>query len=103
MQRADPGHDRQIRRCSRGETPRGDLVETPHGFADSLEFGSFPLVAIEWLEFPLEIDEGGRGDLHHRRTQDIAAIRAALDATGKALPLQVTETGLRIVGHRFSK
>ncbi|MBS7695987.1 MULTISPECIES: hypothetical protein [unclassified Chelatococcus] len=77
--------------------------KTPHAFTDSLEYGPFPLVAIEGLEFPRDIDQGRRSNPHCRGKQDIAAIRAALDATGKALPLEDTETGLRIVGHRFSR
>ena len=52
----------------------GDNARLPtprtRAFADSLEFGPFPFVGIEWLEFP-----------------------------GTQFPLAETPTGLRLVGH----
>ena len=68
-------------------------------FADSIEYGPFPFVAIEWLEFP-RIATLPRGDnVPHRQEQDIDAIRGVLDDTGKAFPLEDTPTGLRVIGH----
>lgn len=58
-------------------------LQTPYAFADCSEFGPFPLVGIEWLEF-----------------HDVAPIRAMLQATGKHFPLEETPTGLRVIGHR---
>jgi hypothetical protein len=68
-------------------------------FAFSLEFGPFPFVGIEWLELP-RVALLPRGNVPPRQhSQDIAAIRRVLEATGKQFPLADSPTGLRIVGH----
>lgn len=68
---------------------------------DSIEFGPFPLVGIEWLEFPqvalLEVARENVPAQPYR--QDIAAIRAVIEATGKRFPLEDMPGGLRVVGH----
>jgi hypothetical protein len=69
-------------------------------FAFSLEFGPFPFVGVEWLEFPrIALLPRGNNVPPRQHSQDLAAIRRALDATGKRFPLQDTPTGLRVVGH----
>jgi hypothetical protein len=69
-------------------------------FADSVEFGPFPLVGIAWLEFPhVALLPAGSSSSPRQHRQDIAAIRSALEATGKQFPLEDTPTGLRVVGH----
>ncbi len=76
-------------------------LDAPHAFVDSFEVGPFPLVAIEWIEVPA-IALFPRPDAvpaeHH--PQDIDAALAALEATGRQLPITRTATGLRIVGHQ---
>jgi len=75
-------------------------LHAPHAFADSLEFGPFPLVGIEWIEVPA-IAVLPRAD-HlpaEQVAQNIEAVRSSLTASGKKFPLHDTATGLRILGH----
>lgn len=77
----------------------------PHGqaYADSLELGPFPFVGIEWLEFPhMALLEIGKDLPPQPHRQDVVAIRATLDATGKRFPLEETPTGLCVIGHAAS-
>jgi hypothetical protein len=72
----------------------------PHAFVDSLAFGPFPLVSIEWIEVPNVAIFPRRNDISaEQHVQDTNAARSALLALGKQLPLVDTATGLRIVGH----
>lgn len=80
------------------------LIELPRprtpAFAFSLEFGPFPFVGIEWLEFRrVALLLRGKNVPPRQHNQDIAAIRRALEATGKQFPLTDSPTGLRVVGH----
>ena len=72
----------------------------PHKFVDSIEFGPFPLVGIEWLEIP-DIAVFPRANnlpaVEHSQNREV--VRSTLEAIGKQLPLRDTPTGLRIVGH----
>lgn len=69
-------------------------------FLDSIEFGPFPLVAIEWLEFPrTAIMPRGNDVPVGCYEQNTDAIRVALERTGKVFPLENTPSGLRIIGH----
>jgi hypothetical protein len=69
-------------------------------FADSLELGPFPFVDIEWFEFPhVALLSRGKDVPPRKHRQDVAAIRSALEATGKRFPLTDSPTGLRVLGH----
>jgi hypothetical protein len=76
------------------------LAGTPHAFIDSFYYGPFPLVAIEWLEFPRQAQLPRSGGLPpQEHAQDIDAIRACLEATGKQFALEQTAHGLKVIGH----
>jgi hypothetical protein len=71
----------------------------PYDYVEG-SFGPFPIVSIEWLEVPAEaIFKTDRQIPAKRIAQDIHAVRAALESTGKQLPLTETASGLRITGH----
>jgi hypothetical protein len=75
-------------------------LDAAHAFVDSIEFGPFPLVGIEWLEVPpVAVFPRDNYVPAKRYSQDITAVRSALVALGKQLRLEDTSTGLRIVGH----
>ena len=75
-------------------------LDAPHAFADSLEFGPFPLVSIEWIEIPaIAVFPRSNHVPAEKVTQDIEAVERALIALGKGLPLKVAESGLQIIGH----
>lgn len=74
-------------------------LHAPHAFVDSFAFGPFPLISIEWLEVPAIASFPRDNNLPAREHfQDTIAVRSALVALGKRLPLEDTLTGLRIVG-----
>lgn len=78
-----------------------DLLVTPYNLTvvDS-EFGPFPVVDIEWIEVPKVAVCPRFNNLPAiRREQVVSAVRSALLALGRKLPLEETSTGLRIVGH----
>jgi hypothetical protein len=70
-------------------------------YVDSPEFGPFPLVGGQWLEFPhvALLPAAGAKTPAQPYRQDIAAIRKIIEATGKRFPLEDTPTGLRVIGH----
>jgi hypothetical protein len=70
-------------------------LQCPHAWADFFEFGPEPLREIEWLEIPRRYFP----KLSVAADQDVEALRRALDAIGR-FPLEDTERGLRVVGHR---
>jgi hypothetical protein len=75
-------------------------LSAPHKFVDSIKFGPFPLVGIEWVEIPdVAVFPRDNNVPAEQYKQDRTAIRVALEATGKRLPLEDTPTGLRIIGH----
>ncbi len=75
-------------------------LNAPRAFVDSIDFGPFPLVGIEWIEVPAVAVFPRKSNVPAEHyTQDISAVRSALLALGKKLPLEATSTGLRIVGH----
>jgi hypothetical protein len=75
-------------------------LHAPHAFVDSLAFGPFPLVGIEWIEVPSVAIFPRRNNVPAEQyVQDTDAVRSALAALGKQLPLVDTMAGLRIVGH----
>ncbi len=75
-------------------------TSAPHAYVDSMSFGPFPVVGIEWVEVPAEaILKRDKGIPAERFAQDIGAVRTALEATGKQFPLTDTKSGLRITGH----
>ncbi|MDG3444154.1 DUF6678 family protein [Nitrospirillum amazonense] len=76
------------------------LTGTPHAFIDSFNYGPFPLVSIEWLEFPRHARLPRSGSLPPQEyAQDIVAIRACLEATGKQFSFEQTAHSLRVLGH----
>jgi hypothetical protein len=75
-------------------------LHPPHAFVDSGTFGPFPLVGIEWIEIPaVAVIPRSNNVPAAEYAQDTVALRSALAALGKKLPLEDTPTGLRIVGH----
>jgi hypothetical protein len=75
-------------------------TNTPWQYVYTLAFGPFPIVAIEWIEVPAEaVFKWDRQTPAKRVAQNVRAVRAALEATGKVLPLTETDSGLRITGH----
>jgi hypothetical protein len=72
----------------------------PHAYIDLWPLNEYPLVEIEWIEF--------RRIVRYRRDnnvpaklvpQDIDAILAVIESTGKRFPLEVSEDAIRVVGH----
>lgn len=75
-------------------------TKAPHDFVDSIAFGPFPIVGIEWIEVPEKARfDVGKGIPAKLLVQDIDSVRAALERTGKLFPMSDGETGLRISGH----
>jgi len=75
-------------------------LHAPHDFVDSLEWGPFPLLDFEWIEFPFDAIHPRRNNVPAEVVpQDIAAIGAAIRATGKVFPLEENARGLRVIGH----
>lgn len=71
----------------------------PHCFVDIFSLGPTYLREIEWVEFPRLVASRRVGATpvggHH---QDLAALGRALDSIGR-FPLEVTMSGLRVIGH----
>jgi len=60
----------------------------------------YPLVEIEWIEFRRSYKRKRWDNLPAETlTQDLDAIRIAIDGIGKRFPLEVSEDAIRIVGH----
>lgn len=76
------------------------LVNAAQAFADSVNFGPFPFVGIEWIEFPA-IARFSRADGVPAKEieQNISVVRSAIVQTGKQFPLVDTSRGLRVIGH----
>jgi len=75
-------------------------LSAPYAFVDSMSFGPFPLVSLEWIEVPAEaVFPVGDGATAKRHVQNLFAVRAALEATGKRFVFGEAPDGLRIVGH----
>ena len=76
------------------------LPAEPHAYIDSMAFGPFPLISIEWLEVPAVALFPRANHLPAQKiVQDIAAVESALLSSGKKFPLETSPTGLRIIGH----
>lgn len=72
----------------------------PHAYVDLWPLNVYPLVEIEWIEFRRIVVKKRSNNVPPALVpQDVDAIRAAIDATGKRFPIEVTEQGLRIIGH----
>ena len=68
-----------------------DAVDSPHG--------PFTFDELEWLEVPYHFDHKPERTIPARRTvQNVEPLASALDALGQ-LPLELTTTGLRVVGY----
>ena len=75
-------------------------LAAPYALVDSIEFGPFPLLYIEWLEFPrIVLLARGKNLADKSYVQDIDAIRSAIQSTGKLFPLEEYPKGLRVIGH----
>ena len=60
----------------------------------------YPLVEIERIEFRrIVVKERPNNLAAERVPQDIDAMLAAIEATGKLFPIETTEQGVRIIGH----
>ena len=74
-------------------------LKTSYPFVDSARFGPFPLISIEWIEVPTIALFARHSNVPAEEyPQDTIAIRSALVALGKRLPLEDMVTGLRVVG-----
>lgn len=72
----------------------------PHAYVDLWPLNVYPLVEIEWIEFRRIVVEKRPNNVPPALLpQDVDAIRAVIDATGKRFPIEFTEQGLRVVGH----
>lgn len=81
-------------------SPVFPILYPPHAYVDLWPLNVCPLVEIEWIEFRRIVVEKRPNNVPPALLpQDVDAIRAVIDATGKRFPIEVTEQGLRIVGH----
>jgi len=72
----------------------------PHAYVDLWPLNVHPLVEIEWIEFRRIVVKTRPNNVPPALLpQDVDAIRTVIEATGKRFPIEVTEQGLRIVGH----
>ena len=72
----------------------------PREFIYSREYGPYPIVALEWIEVPIEAMLPGVDGIPAKRiAQDVGRVRASIAMTGKQFVLEETERGLRIIGH----
>lgn len=72
----------------------------PHAYVDLWPLNVYPLVEIEWIEFRRVVRYRRDNNLTTKLVpQDIDAIRAAIESTGKRFPLEASEDAIRIVGH----
>lgn len=82
--------------------PAGSALDVPRPFVDSAQ-GPFPLMDIEWLEFPRSIVGWPPRYPGARLTevrQDVDAAAAHLAELAR-FPLELTPDGLRVTGHRL--
>lgn len=74
-------------------------LRVPYQYVD-VASGPTPLVSIEWIEFPrMAIFPRSNNVPAEQVPQDLEAIRATIDATGKRYRLEDTERGFRVIGH----
>ena len=74
------------------------LKWTPRPYIDSIEFGPFPIVGIEWIDIPAEAEiPTSHGVRRHR--QDLSLVASTLAATGRKLMHEERPDALRIIGH----
>ncbi|WP_137930240.1 DUF6678 family protein [Mesorhizobium comanense] len=72
----------------------------PRSYVDLWPLNVYPLVEIEWIEFRRVVVVARPDNVPPALlSQDVDAIHAVLDATGKRFPIEVTDQGLRVVGH----
>jgi hypothetical protein len=70
----------------------------PYAYIDL--WNVYPLVEIEWIEFRRTYKRKRWDNLPAETlTQDLDAIRIAIERTGKRFPLEVSEEAIRVVGH----
>jgi len=90
--------DDEMERLERN-LPRLCRPYLPHGWVEM--WNNTPLLAIEWIGFPRIVVIKRWDNLPSlRMPQDVDAIHAAIEAIGKLFPIEMTENGLRVVGHR---
>ena len=72
----------------------------PYAYVDLWPLNVYPLVEIEWIEFRRVVArKRPNNDPTEIVTQDIDAIRAVIERTGKRLPLEISNDSIRVVGH----
>jgi hypothetical protein len=73
-------------------------LHPPYAFIEL--WNVYPLVEIEWIEFRRSYERKRWDNLPAETlTQDLDAIRIAIEGTGKRFPLEVSEDTIRVVGH----
>lgn len=89
--------DVQVPRLLR--TPTSGTLSLPKPFVDTIEFGSFALCSIEWVEFPRAAKRESNGrSAGAACVQDVDRAERALEGVAR-FPMENTPEGLRIVGH----
>lgn len=87
------GHDEE-------RSPVFPRLYPPHDYIDLWPLNICPLVEIEWIEFRrIVVKQRPNNVAAERVPQDIDAMLAAIEATGKLFPIETTEQGFRIIGH----
>jgi hypothetical protein len=92
-------NDRQVYYNDQEYTTGGFDLRVPYQFFDD-SHGVLPLIAIEWIEFPwVAIFPRSNNLPAEKIPQDLEAIRAGIEATGKKYRIEDTERGFRVIGH----
>ncbi|OCI95723.1 hypothetical protein A6U86_16315 [Rhizobium sp. AC27/96] len=72
----------------------------PYVYVDLWPLNVYPLVEIEWIEFRrVVVKKRPKNVPSELVPQDINAIRAVIEATGKHFPIEDTEQGFKVIGH----
>ncbi|WP_144378971.1 DUF6678 family protein [Mesorhizobium amorphae] len=72
----------------------------PHPFVALQPFHILPIIDIEWIEFRRIVRFKRPNNVPDALVaQDVDAIRAVIEATGKLYPIEETEQGFRVIGH----
>lgn len=72
----------------------------PYAYIDLWPLNVYPLVEIEWVEFRRIVERKRPNNVPAQLVpQDIDAIRAVIENTGKRFPLELSEHAIRVVGH----
>lgn len=72
----------------------------PRAYIDLWPLNVYPLVEIEWVEFPRIVEWKRPNNVPAKLVpQDIDAILTVIESTGKRFPLEVSGEAIRVIGH----